>query len=133
MPQLAVETFISQYFWLLVIFFSFYIIGITKVIPRISILMKSREKISMSTIEEEKGSEVSSDLDGKFEIVKESAYGLKEGVKWNNYLGKWVSQEKGRAKNKKGVKKTAEKTKAPKKANKAKATKTSKKTVAKKK
>lgn len=42
MPQLAIESFVSQYFWLLVIFFSVYLYSITYIIPRISILFKSR-------------------------------------------------------------------------------------------
>lgn len=135
MPQLALETFISQYFWLLVIFFSFYFISITTVIPRISTLMKSREKISASTTTEESStSETSADLDGTFQVVKESAYGLKENTNWKNYLGKWLSQEKGRTK-KRGKKaaKSTKTAKSTKEASKASTKKTTKKAAAKKK
>lgn len=127
MPQLALETFVSQYFWLLVIFFSFYFISITTVIPRISTLMKSREKISGSTATEEtvKSEKSIEDFDGTFQVVKESAYGLKEGTNWKNYLGKWLNQEKSRTK-KKGKK-------AVKGASKSTTKKTTKKAVNKKK
>lgn len=113
MPQLALETFITQYFWLLVIFFSFYFISVTSVIPRISTLMKSREKISASTTTEESRSEGSADFEGTFQVVRESAYGLKESTNWKNYLGKWLSQEKGRTK-KRSTKTAAKSTKAEK-------------------
>lgn len=44
MPQLAIETFVSQYFWFIVILLSFYFIAITQVIPRIAEIKKTREK-----------------------------------------------------------------------------------------
>jgi hypothetical protein len=44
MPQLAIETFVSQYFWFIVILLAFYFITITQVIPRISEIMKTRKK-----------------------------------------------------------------------------------------
>ena len=42
MPQLALETFFSQYFWLVVIFFTLYFIMINKLIPSISEALKIR-------------------------------------------------------------------------------------------
>jgi type II secretory pathway component PulF len=46
MPQLAVETFMSQYIWLLITFFSFYFITIMYFIPQISLIRKTRELAS---------------------------------------------------------------------------------------
>jgi len=43
MPQLWTETFVSQYFWLLVILFTFYYFITTKVIPAIANAIKARQ------------------------------------------------------------------------------------------
>ena len=58
MPQLAVETFVSQYFWLLVILFLFYMLSILKVIPQISLIKKIRQN-TYSSVEgtKEEGTE----------------------------------------------------------------------------
>lgn len=106
MPQLALESYASQYFWLLVIFFSFYYLSITQIIPRISTIMKSREKIS-EHIADQKGSEESKEGvlgdDTSYEIVSEKAYNTSN--KWGNYLKKWLDQEKSRiSKGKKKIK-----------------------------
>lgn len=42
MPQLSVETFVTQYFWLLIIFFSFLIISTLYVMPKIAEIKKTR-------------------------------------------------------------------------------------------
>lgn len=44
MPQLSIETFVSQYFWFITIFLAFYIYSVTQVIPRITEIMKTRKK-----------------------------------------------------------------------------------------
>jgi F0F1-type ATP synthase membrane subunit b/b' len=49
MPQLSIETFVSQYFWLLVIFFSFLYVLIVYVIPKISKIQKIRNLIGKET------------------------------------------------------------------------------------
>lgn len=46
MPQLSIETFVSQYFWFIVILLAFYYFAITKVIPKLSIIIKTRNKTS---------------------------------------------------------------------------------------
>jgi hypothetical protein len=43
MPQLAVETFVSQYFWLLVSLSGFYVFMVSQVIPNIALTIKSRK------------------------------------------------------------------------------------------
>jgi len=43
MPQLWIETFVSQYFWLLAILLTFYVFISTKVIPTISNTLKLRQ------------------------------------------------------------------------------------------
>jgi hypothetical protein len=43
MPQLAIETFVSQYFWLLVSLSGFYFFIIGRVIPNIALTLKSRK------------------------------------------------------------------------------------------
>ena len=42
MPQLWTETMVSQYFWLITIFFSLYLINATRIIPQIAYTLKSR-------------------------------------------------------------------------------------------
>ncbi len=46
MPQLAIETFVTQYFWLVVILFTFYYISAAIIIPKISTIIKTRNKLS---------------------------------------------------------------------------------------
>jgi hypothetical protein len=43
MPQLSIETFVTQYFWLVVLMLVLYYINVTIIIPRISLIIKSRE------------------------------------------------------------------------------------------
>lgn len=45
MPQLKIETFVTQYFWLIVILFSFYFIMYTYIIPKMSSLNLTRKKL----------------------------------------------------------------------------------------
>lgn len=45
MPQLWTETMVSQYFWLITILFTLYIIVATKIIPQIAYAMKSRQTL----------------------------------------------------------------------------------------
>ena len=42
MPQLWTETMVSQYFWLVTVFFILYIINATRIIPQIAYAIKSR-------------------------------------------------------------------------------------------
>ena len=45
MPQLAIETIVTQYFWLVIILFGFYYIAVTKVIPSIANALKTRKAL----------------------------------------------------------------------------------------
>lgn len=45
MPQLSIETFVTQYFWLVVILLSFYYIVITQILPNIAKIFKTRIKL----------------------------------------------------------------------------------------
>ena len=46
MPQLSIETFVSQYFWLVVLFFYFYLQMVNRVIPKIAQILKIRKEVS---------------------------------------------------------------------------------------
>lgn len=48
MPQLNIETFVTQYFWLIVILFGFYIVVVTTIIPSIASSFKLRKKLTVS-------------------------------------------------------------------------------------
>jgi len=45
MPQLSIETFVSQYFWLIIFLFGFYYFCFMEVIPKFSEILKTRAKI----------------------------------------------------------------------------------------
>ncbi len=101
MPQLALETFFNQYLWLLIIFFSFYFFSISVVIPRISLLQKSREKVStqLSGVASKDKGEAVADKDSfkfsKLEIVEQNSYS-RLAENWNtlNYLNEWLKDHK---------------------------------------
>ena len=43
MPQLWTETMVSQYFWLILVLFSLYLVVATQVLPSIAFALKSRK------------------------------------------------------------------------------------------
>jgi len=43
MPQLSIETFVTQYFWLLVVFFTLFILSSLYIMPKISEIKKTRK------------------------------------------------------------------------------------------
>ncbi len=45
MPQLALETFVSQYFWLVVLLTFLYVQMVTWAIPKIAQILKTRKEI----------------------------------------------------------------------------------------
>ena len=46
MPQLSIETFVTQYFWLVVFLLFFYYLSAAVIIPKFSTIIKTRNKIS---------------------------------------------------------------------------------------
>lgn len=60
MPQLSLETFVSQYFWLVVVILGLYYINTEIIIPRISKIRKAREigELKGQTKEREKESPI---------------------------------------------------------------------------
>ncbi len=49
MPQLWIETWVTQYFWLLVILFFFHFFMVNKVIPSIASILKIRKQLSSNS------------------------------------------------------------------------------------
>ena len=47
MPQLSIETFVSQYFWMIIFLFGFYYFCFMEVIPKFSEILKTRAKIEV--------------------------------------------------------------------------------------
>jgi len=90
MPQLWIETFVTQYFWLLLILFSFYYFITTQVIPVISETIKARQISDNKDIKTE-------------EIINEKAINLfnnssKSNIKtdlivtnWDSVQNDWLS------------------------------------------
>ena len=74
MPQLAIETFVSQYFWLLTILMTFHFIVSNSVIPNVVTTLRAR-KVVASDSEETEASESESlverdsILGGTFSVV----------------------------------------------------------------
>ena len=52
MPQLAIETWVGQYFWLLVVLFLFHFFMVNQVIPTIATLFKIRKTLGKTDSEE---------------------------------------------------------------------------------
>jgi uncharacterized membrane protein YhiD involved in acid resistance len=48
MPQLDPITYFTQYFWLITIFFTFYIIVATNILPHIGKILKTRNRLKSS-------------------------------------------------------------------------------------
>lgn len=53
MPQLSIETFVTQYFWLIVVLFAFYFVIATTVIPSIASTFKLRNKLTNASKDSE--------------------------------------------------------------------------------
>lgn len=49
MPQLSIETYVTQYFWLVVILGLFYYYISTQIVPKIGEIKKTRAKIAADT------------------------------------------------------------------------------------
>ena len=45
MPQLNLETFVTQYFWLIVLLTIFYILCATIIIPKVATIFKTRQRL----------------------------------------------------------------------------------------
>ena len=56
MPQLSLETFVSQYFWLVVILLTFYYLCSTQILPKIGEAFKTRRKIESLSVSSEEAS-----------------------------------------------------------------------------
>lgn len=73
MPQLHIETFVTQYFWLVVCLFVFYYINAVEILPSISEILKIRQKLEISKDEKkEKDIEGESIKEGKSIITEAS-------------------------------------------------------------
>ena len=78
MPQLAIETFFTQYFWLLVIFFLFNHFILNYYVPTIAKIMKARKLTS--------DAELSSDKKGKWNInIDLPSVNVQSTLKVNNF------------------------------------------------
>ena len=55
MPQLDFASFISQIVWFFVIFFGFYILIASRVVPQMSSILKTRNKLLIRSEESTKG------------------------------------------------------------------------------
>ena len=68
MPQLNIETFVTQYFWLIVVLFGFYIVVVTAIIPSIASAIKLRKKLTVSDEEGVSASETTETASAGFNI-----------------------------------------------------------------
>lgn len=60
MPQIALETFVTQYFWMLIILGFFYYFVANTVLPQIALIYKTRKTLEDSSITSDKDSSDSS-------------------------------------------------------------------------
>lgn len=49
MPQLSIETFVTQYFWLVVTLMVFYFLAVTQILPKIGNILKTRQEIESAS------------------------------------------------------------------------------------
>lgn len=68
MPQLWIETFVSQYFWLLTILFTFYYFIATKVIPTIANSIKARQTTDSLETKTEETSDINNKTNNLFMV-----------------------------------------------------------------
>lgn len=76
MPQLWIETWVTQYFWLLVILFFFHFFMVNKVIPSIASILKIRKQLS-SNSNNEIIQNNNKNMDIKISSVSESSVTIK--------------------------------------------------------
>lgn len=89
MPQLWTETFVTQYFWLLIILFTFYYFILNQVIPRIAESLKSRqltEEANTKTSEEDEVTNTSA----LFAPIKQEL-DAQEKTTWEGVQSEWLS------------------------------------------
>jgi len=91
MPQLWTETFVSQYFWLLVILFSFYYFISSKVIPTISETLKARQIVeNKETIETVQNESTNTEI---FSINKTNIFVTESTVSLENTQQEWLQSK----------------------------------------
>jgi len=91
MPQLWTETFVSQYFWLLVILFSFYYFISSKVIPTISETLKARQIVeNKETIEPVQNESTNTEI---FSINKTNIFVTESTVSLENTQQEWLQSK----------------------------------------
>lgn len=79
MPHLSIETYVTQYFWLVVILFTFYYISVTQIIPKISETFKTRKKLESLAIESSTDTD-SPALKRSIHIISNSISGSKHQI-----------------------------------------------------
>ena len=88
MPQLWTETFVTQYFWLLLILFTFYYFISTDVIPKISNNIKARQISEEEALEIEEQEELNS-ISQLFN--KQSIHVSTERIQWETVQTEWLA------------------------------------------
>ncbi len=91
MPQLWTETFITQYFWLLLILLTFYYFINTKVIPIIASNIKARQISDSSEISIENLSFINDKSINLFNIISKYQYlNPMDNTNWDSIQNEWL-------------------------------------------
>ncbi len=85
MPQLWVETFVTQYFWLIACFLTLYVFIYTELIPNISIAIKTRNNPLNNTVNLEASEEVNN-LNGNVQTIYDIKYSEAKDLATNEWL-----------------------------------------------
>lgn len=89
MPQLWTETFVTQYFWLLAILFTFYFFIATKVIPTIAEAIKARQLTEETTkVQEEKAEDKALNI---FSSLSTSEINKGAQFNWDSIQAEWLT------------------------------------------
>lgn len=111
MPQLSIETFFSQIFWLLVILGLFYWLVVVQILPKFSETFKTRKQIELSTTDST-SKEHAHSLDYDLELLLNKSTDHKTINDFNGYYHNiktnWLNTLKS-AKRKPATKKAASK------------------------
>ena len=94
MPHLCVETYFTQYFWLVVILFSFYYIAVNQIIPKFSETFKTRKKLESLAIDTQSSDEESPAAKHSALIISNSIAGSKTAANINIDSAKYSSHFK---------------------------------------
>lgn len=94
MPQLWIETWVSQYFWLLVVLFFFHFYMVNNVIPTIATIFKIRKTLGAKQDEVTNANSNLPDTDSLKVDLSTSAPEVSSTTNFSSARSSWISNTK---------------------------------------